>query len=254
MLSQMREALGWGEPNAVHRWYSARNGREFAPGSVPWCQMTVTWAAFLSGNYAAVCPRGDRAYTVWGAEDGESLGLWKSGTAANIRAHAVPGAVVYFDWGGTNTLGKVDHVGVVEQVLDDGRVVTIEGNTDNACRRRVRGADVIAGFWLPRYQAGGKPPTSTPAVASSTEDLVARLPMLRKGADSFDVKTVRACLFARGGLDPASYEPDGLQAWLERTVFDAFLGADVAEFQREKGLEDDQVVGPLTWAALLRVA
>ena len=250
MLSQMREALGWGEPNAVHRWYAARNGSEFAPGSTPWCQMTVTWAAFLSGSYAAVCPRGDRAYTVWGAEDGKGLGLWHAGTAANIKKYAEPGTVVYFDWGGTNTLAKVDHVGVVEVNLGDGRVQTIEGNTDNACKRRVRGADVIAGFWCPLYKTSTAPPVE----ASSTEDLVARLPMLRKGADNFDVKTVRACLFARGGLDPASYEPDGLQAWLERTVFDAFLGEDVAEFQRAEGLDDDQIVGPLTWAALLRVS
>jgi peptidoglycan hydrolase-like protein with peptidoglycan-binding domain len=248
MLAQMRQALGWGEPNVVHRWYSARNGAEFAPGSVPWCQMTVTWAAYCSGNYDAVCPNGDRAYTVWGAEDGEQLGLWKSGTVANIKRYCEPGAIIYMDWSGTNSLAKVDHVGVVEVVLPDGRVQTIEGNTDNACKRRVRGADVIAGFWLPRYKASDEP-----AEASSKEDLVAKLPTLKKGADNFDVKTIRSLLFARGGLLPASY-PEGLQEWLKRTVFDAALDSDVKAFQRAKKLEVDGAVGPRTWGALLRVS
>lgn len=248
MLAQMREALGWGEPNAIHRWYAARNGAEFAPGSTPWCQMTVTWAAAKSGNYDAVCPRGDRAYTVYGADDGRDLGLWKTGTVANIRKYCEPGAVVYFDWGGTNTLAKVDHVGVVEMVLPDGRVQTIEGNTADECKRRVRAADVIAGFWVPRYT------TVTPVTASPMEeDLVAKLPLLKQGADNFDVKTVRGCLFARGDLRPESY-PAGLQEWLERTVFDAALASDVKAFQRSKNLDADGVCGPLTWAALLRVS
>lgn len=252
MLAQMREALGWGEPNAIHRWYAARNGDEFGHGSTPWCQMTVTWAAWLSGNYDAVCPRGDRAYTVYGAEDGEWLGRWHAGTVANIKKYAEPGAVVYFDWGGTNTLSKVDHVGVVEKVLEDGRVQTIEGNTADACKRRVRGADVIAGFWLPKYQTVSTPPA--PA-ASTVEDLVSSLPLLKQGADNYDVKTLRACLFARGGLSPASYgDPEGLQEWLERTDFDAALDSDVREFQRLKELEVDGICGPLTWGALLRLS
>ncbi len=152
MLAQMEKALGWGEPNPVHRWYGSRNGSYFALGSTPWCQMTITWAAHLSGNYAAVCPHGDRAYTVWSAEDGERLGRWHAGTVANILRHAKPGAIVYMDWGGSNDPDAVDHVGIVEQVLGDGRVQTIEGNTGNQCKRRVRGAGDIAGFWNPPYE------------------------------------------------------------------------------------------------------
>lgn len=151
MLAQMRKALGWGEPNEIHRWYGTRNGSYFALAETPWCQMTVTWAAWHSGNYEAVCPRGDRAYTVWSAEDGERLGFWYPGTVENIRRFARPGAVVYMDWGGTNTIEAIDHVGVVEVNLGDGRVQTIEGNTANACKRRVRGAADIAGFWNPDY-------------------------------------------------------------------------------------------------------
>lgn len=152
MLAQMRKAIGFREPNPVHAWYGKRNGAVFADGDTPWCQMTITWAAWHSGNYDAVCPNGDRAYTVWSAEDGDRQGRWHAGTVENIRRHAKPGAIVYIDWAGANRLAAIDHVGVIERVLPDGRVQTIEGNTADVCARRVRSADVIAGFWNPDYE------------------------------------------------------------------------------------------------------
>jgi len=89
---------------------------------------------------------------VWSAEDGERLGRWHAGTVANIKRHCKPGAVIYFDWQYTDRIAAIDHVGIVEEVLPDGRVQTIEGNSGDACKRRVRSADVIAGFWLPDYE------------------------------------------------------------------------------------------------------
>jgi hypothetical protein len=150
MLSEARKWLGTsGRPNAITKAYAARNGRQFE--QAPWCNMSVTEWARRSGNAAAVLPRGDRAYTVWHAEDGRRLGRWYAGTAANIRAHARPGAIVFFDWGGSDGIPFIDHVGIVEKNLGDGRVQTIEGNTADSCRRRVRGPSVIAGFWNPDY-------------------------------------------------------------------------------------------------------
>lgn len=90
---------------------------------------------------------------------------------------------------------------------------------------------------------------------SWTEELVKDLPLLRPGADSFDVKTLRANLFVRGGLATARYGGSaGLKAWMEHTVYDPDLVTDVRAFQRGEGLDDDALVGPKTWAALLRVA
>lgn len=151
MLAAARADLGLsGRPNRITRAYSSRNGAEFL--RAPWCDMSITEWARRSGNQAAVLPQGDRAYTVWHAEDGQQLGRWHPGTSENIRRHAKPGAVVFFDWGGTNALGAIDHVGLVEVNLGDGRVQTIEANTGDACKRRVRGPAVIAGFWNPDYQ------------------------------------------------------------------------------------------------------
>ncbi|MGI5285236.1 CHAP domain-containing protein [Nonomuraea polychroma] len=150
MLAEARKWLGTkGRPNLITRAYAARNGEVYL--RAPWCQMSITEFARRSGNAAAVLPRGDRAYTIWHAEDGRRLGRWHAGTAANIRAYAFPGAIVFFDWGGRDGIPFIDHVGIVEKNLGDGRVVTIEGNTGDACKRRVRGPSVIAGFWNPDY-------------------------------------------------------------------------------------------------------
>ncbi|MEV0306546.1 CHAP domain-containing protein [Nonomuraea fuscirosea] len=151
MLKEARADLGvTGRPNPITREYAARHGSVYL--FAPWCNMSITHWARRSGNAAAVLPDGDRAYTVWHAEDGKRLGRWHAGTAANIRRYAVPGSIVFFDWDGTDVINRIDHVGVVEVNLGHGRIQTIEGNTANACKRRVRGPAVIAGFWTPDYE------------------------------------------------------------------------------------------------------
>ncbi|GAA0403220.1 hypothetical protein GCM10009530_64020 [Microbispora corallina] len=153
LLAAARADLGLrNRPNKITREYASRHGREYL--SAPWCDMSVTYWARHSGNAAAVLPFGDRAYTVTHAEDGHRLGRWFAGTVENIRAHAEPGCPIFFDWGGTNARVNIDHIGLVEHVLADGRVQTIEANTgggEGAVLRRVRSADVIAGFWVPDF-------------------------------------------------------------------------------------------------------
>lgn len=254
MLAEARKDLGMtGRPNQITRDYASRHGDVFL--RAPWCDMGVTHWARQSGNAEAVLPGGDRAYTVWHAEDGEELGRWYAGTADNIRRFAKPGAPVFFDWGGTNMIGAIDHIGIVEVNLGDGRVQTIEANTGDSVKRRVRGAADIAGFWNPPYDddGGASAPAPRPAtVTTSLEDIVNDLPLLKQGSKNYSVKTLRAALFARGGLDEASYGgAAGLREWLEDISFDASLTADVEAFQRAKKLTVDGEVGPQTWPRLL---
>lgn len=90
---------------------------------------------------------------------------------------------------------------------------------------------------------------------SWTEDIVKQLPVLEVGADSFDVKTLRGLLFARGGLAESAYGGSvGLRSWLELTLFDRALREDVLAFQRQKKLQADGICGPLTWRALARLS
>lgn len=91
----------------------------------------------------------------------------------------------------------------------------------------------------------GDSPASEPASASSwTEDLVKDLPLLKEGADNFDVKTVRALLVARGR------KPEDMD--LLNTRFGPELTAKVKDFQKVEGLDADGIVGPKSWAKLLR--
>lgn len=82
-------------------------------------------------------------------------GRWHVDTAG-IRA----GDVVFFDWSGSNTMAKIDHVGVVEYVKGNA-VHIIEGNTADACRRRVRDRSTIVGYGRPTYDKAAAPAKPT---------------------------------------------------------------------------------------------
>lgn len=239
MLAAARKDLGLsGRPNRITKDYASRNGSVFL--RAPWCAMSVTEWARDSGNAEAVLPEGDRAYTVWFAQDGKDLGRWHAGTATNLKKYAKPGDIIFFDWDGTDTISRIDHVGIVEVNLGDGRVQTIEGNTGDACKRRVRSASVIAGFWSPPYSPDVKPKPEE----NWTEVAVNKLPLLKPGAKGWHVKTLVHLLAARDhavaeGIDDTVYSPPVVEK--------------VKAFQKSVGLDDDSEVGPLTWAKLLRV-
>lgn len=221
-----------GRPNAITRDYASRHGNVFL--REPWCDMGITYWARRSGNAAAVLPDGDRAYTVWHAQDFQRAGRWFPGTKANVDK-ARPGDVVFFDWGYTDDISRIDHVGVVERVLGGGRVQTIEGNTGDACLRRVRSYTVIAGLGRPSYTAP-KPFTATvrwPYKASTV--------MERGWSNSEGVKAVQKRLNVLGAKPRLAEDGD----------FGPATEAGVRAYQkRTKGLEVDGRVGPKTWERL----
>lgn len=236
MLAEARRWIGAsGRPNPITREYANRHGSEFLDAA--WCDQSITYWARHSDNAKAVLPAGDRAYTVWHAEDFQKLKRWYVGTTANVDK-ARPGDIVFFDWGASNSVGAIDHVGIVERVLGDGRLQTIEGNTSDAVRRRVRGAAVIAGYGRPAYTAttGGG---STP---NWTETAVKKLPTLKRGATGEHVESLQGLLMARSHPE---IKIDG--------AFGASTEKAVRAVQRWGGVDDDGVVGERTWPVLLRV-
>ena len=69
----------------------------------------------------------------------------------------LPGMIVCYDWDDPDgdldpQDAKPDHLGIVEKVAD-GKIYTIEGNTENSCQRRERevGEHEIMGFGSPKY-------------------------------------------------------------------------------------------------------
>jgi len=76
-----------------------------------------------------------------------------------------------------------------------------------------------------------------------TEDLVKKLPMLRKGDEGEHVQTLRALLMARS--HPEVETVDG--------PFDTTVEKAVRAVQAWGRVEVDGIVGPQTWPVLLRV-
>lgn len=154
MITRMESLLGTaGRPNVVTNWYADRNGEYYR--RAPWCDETITWAAYTSGNYEAVCPGGDFAYTVSHAQAFKSRGQWHTDVAGIRR-----GDIVFFDWQFSDSIAAIDHVGIVTDV--NGRdILTIEGNTSDRVARRVRHADTIAGYGRPVYKEPASGPKQT---------------------------------------------------------------------------------------------
>ncbi|MFI0484899.1 CHAP domain-containing protein [Actinomadura sp. 9N215] len=197
MLAEARRSLGVrGRPNYITKDYANRHGNVFLDAA--WCDMAITYWARASGNAAAVLPGGDRAYTVWHAQDFQKAGRWHTGTTAEVD-RAEPGDIVFFDWGATNSVGAIDHVGIVEVALGGGRVQTIEANTSDACLRRVRSASVIAGYGRPAYSGSlsGEP-------ASEEDPLIG----LKKGDSGQAVKALQE-MIRNAGQGNALGETDG---------------------------------------------
>lgn len=240
MVARAAKDLGLKEPNYIQANYRERNGRAYA-GNFPWCQAAVTEWAHGSNNVKACLPKGDRAYTPYAAQDFQKIGRYHSGTVENIKKYAKPGSPVWFDWDGSNTISKIDHVGVIVRVLSDGRVETIEGNTSNVCARRVRSASVIAGFGVPAFDA----PTPAPkSVGKPKLTVPPGSPMLVRGM--LNSQHVRQLQNALNVLRNAKLVTDG--------DFGPRTDAAFRSFQRAKGLQVDGKYGPKSAAALKKMA
>lgn len=76
------------------------------------------------------------------------------------------------------------------------------------------------------------------------------LPLLRVGSVSFDVKTARGQLYQRGFK--TGLTPEQLVNWLSEMEFTPEFSDDVKHFQQAKKVNDDGVIGPVTWQLLIR--
>lgn len=106
-----------------------------------WCDMFVSWLSAQTG----VKNMGWDAYTVQHASWFEKTHRW--GDIAR------PGAVVFFDWqnGSRGGIDGIDHVGLVVKDNGNGTISTIEGNTDNAVKEKIRDKSEVVGYGYPDY-------------------------------------------------------------------------------------------------------
>lgn len=144
VLNIARSQLGYREgrnnSNKFGRWYGMNN--------VSWCDMFVSWVGVQANARNII---GKAAYTPAHAAWFRQHGRWGHTPRR--------GAIAFFDF--PDSLHRIQHIGIVESVRDDGRVVTIEGNTASGTWgsqsngggvfRRVRSRSVIVGYGYPDY-------------------------------------------------------------------------------------------------------
>ncbi|WP_338742831.1 CHAP domain-containing protein [Actinomadura luteofluorescens] len=143
---------GKGGQTKYHKWYvstpqakatAKRDGgfsvKEY--NGAQWCNMFVSWLGAQTG----VKNMGWDAYTVQHASWFKQTDRWGH--------KAKPGAVVFFDWqdGSKAGIGDIDHVGIVVKDNGDGSITTIEGNTENAVKKKVREKSQVVGYGYPDY-------------------------------------------------------------------------------------------------------
>ncbi|RAY11152.1 CHAP domain-containing protein [Actinomadura craniellae] len=141
--------------------------------TAPWCDMFLAWAANEAGIEDSV---GEFAGTVQHAKWFEGHGAW--GTEPEV------GAIVFFDWSGSNSIDRIDHVGIVEKI-DGKKIHTIEANVDGIhLKRKVRDDGIIVGYGYPakvkvtRDEGTGYVPKHAappPSTGQVTGDLPARV-------------------------------------------------------------------------------
>lgn len=144
MLDKARSQLGYKEASNGHtkygQWYADKH-HDPAFANANWCDMGLSWCAAQIGAGAVV---GEYAYVPWHGQWFKDHGRFGS------KPH--PGDLVFYDWDGGHSISGCDHIGIVESVRSDGRIVTIEFNTSDAVMRRVRNpSGIVVGYGSPNY-------------------------------------------------------------------------------------------------------
>lgn len=160
--------------------------------------------------------------------------------------------------------GDPNHTGIVYNV-DSSKVYTIEGNTSGASGVVANGGGVcrksyslnysrIYGYGRPAYDDAVEAPAATttttttaaPATTTTTTSTkkVSGISTLKKGSEGKTVKALQILLIGYG-YSCGNYGVDG--------DFGSDTQKAVVSYQKANGLEDDGIVGPLTWAKLLGV-
>lgn len=209
-------------------------GKYFKNDGQPWCMWNVSWVFVQAGAPELLL----------GTPTGYTVTIYQRAVAAG-RFGKTPrkGAVVLFNFGDKNYGGRplgIHHVGFVESIRPDGKLITIEGNTSSGSnanggqvQRRVRDQSQVAGYYYPAYDEVIKAETSNVEVDT-------QYPTLQIGSKNSNyVKKLQ------NELNSIGY----------KLVVDGDFGKNtknaIIDFQGKNSLVQDGVVGPLTWSKLM---
>ncbi|MFD1546772.1 CHAP domain-containing protein [Nonomuraea guangzhouensis] len=141
-IDLLESQLGYSEKGDAYtkfgHWYGKNVEFDADYSSAPWCDMYLSWAAHKLGYEDWI---GQFAWTVQHAEWFKEHGAWGH--------KPQPGAFVFYDWGGSNDIDAIDHVGLVTKVEGD-TIFTIEGNIDGGvAKRKERDTSKVVGYGYP---------------------------------------------------------------------------------------------------------
>lgn len=197
----------------------------------PWCAMFVSYCFFLAGLPLPATTNKGFAYCPYGVNWFKQRGRFDKQPRV--------GSVVFFDWRGD---GVADHVGIVEAINRDGSLTTIEGNTSSnnnsnggEVQRRVRLLGSILGFGHPSYNG----------VSFNSTEKIPPYP-------SWPGKMIRLCSPPARNTNILKWQQQmRFRGWdiPESGSFDEQSHEVLIQFQREKQLEADGVLGPASWNA-----
>lgn len=215
--------------------------------SDPWCAAFVSACAQVWGLTRIVFPECSCPKMI---ELFKAAGRWMEDDAYVPQ----PGDVIFYDWqdtGSGDNTGVSDHVGIVVGV-EGTRITIIEGNCADAVCYQYRQVDgqYIRGYGMPDYASmadGEEEPEPDPEPEPEPAPQPARysvdVPLLKMGDRGGYVAAAQTLLILRG----CDVGPDGADG-----DFGICTRGAVVTFQRRKGLEQDGIIGPATWDALLR--
>lgn len=236
IVAQAKAWLGCKESDGTHKpiidIYNSH--RPIARGvkmdySWAWCATFVSSCAIKLG-YTDIIPTECSCTRM--IELFKALGAW----VENENRTPAPGDILFYDWddsGVGDNKGGPEHVGIVEKV-SGGKITVIEGNYDNAVKRRVLSVNgrYIRGYGVPKYDV------------EKQEVCKVNVRQLSRGCEGEDVKSLQILLIGYG-YSCGSYGTDG--------DFGSATDSAVRKFQKAKGIGVDGIVGSETWGKLLGV-
>jgi Putative peptidoglycan binding domain/CHAP domain len=237
LLQHARAQIGYVE-QPVNR---TKYGRQFGMDGVFWC-MQFVWACFENSGNRGLVPKTASTRALFAAAKRGDIGM----KFMPATGTPIPGDLVEFDMGGPE---PVNHIGIVERLLPDGRLVCIEGNTGGRgpdgernggmVARKNRSRGQVVNFVRPRFASdGGVPPPGRPRFPGT---------VIKRGAQGETVKRIQARLNAIG---KGRHHVLGGKPIPVGGHFGPKTEMVVKVFQKNRGLLDDGEVGRDTWARL----
>lgn len=209
------------------KYNTAYYGKSVSGDKYPWCCVFMWWV-FKECGYSNLFYGGKKT-----ASCNTLMNYYKKQKQFSTTPRI--GSLAFFNWG-TGTTAK--HVGIVINANSDGTIVTVEGNTSagndsngGQVMQRNRNKSQIIGYAYPYSNSI----ITTGGVCEVT------LNQLNKGDKGNEVKALQILLNGYGYSCGAA---DG--------VFGSKTLTAVKNFQKEKDISVDGIVGTNTWSKLLK--